>query len=60
MQYLNLLTVVFIVLKLASVISWPWLIVLIPSIIYFGFIALALIFVSILAALAMIISKIND
>ena len=34
MKYLNALTVLFIVLKLAEVIAWSWWIVFLPSIIW--------------------------
>ena len=36
MAFLNALTLVFLVLKLIGVIHWPWIAVVIPSLLYGG------------------------
>ena len=52
MKYLNLLTVILVVLKLANVLIIDWFIVFLPTIIWFGLLVLALLGVLILAVLA--------
>lgn len=41
---LVLLQIVFLVLKLAGTINWPWVYILIPSFIYFGISILIILF----------------
>lgn len=43
MSFLNALTLIFVVLKLVGVIQWPWVAVIIPSIVYVGFIVVTII-----------------
>ena len=45
---LHILTVVFVVLKMVGVITWPWLVVLIPLWISLTFIVLAIILIMVL------------
>ena len=37
-SFLHVLTFIFIILKVAGVVSWSWWVVLLPSLIYFGLI----------------------
>lgn len=57
MKYLNFLTILFIVLKLAEVISWSWWIVFLPTIIWF---AAAILFISVAAFIQWRIQVLTD
>ena len=43
MSFLNALTLIFVVLKLTGVIQWPLVAVILPSIVYVGFIVVTII-----------------
>ena len=53
----TVLFLVFLILKLTGVIAWSWWLVFLPLIIYAGFIVLALLFVAILAIIALIADR---
>ena len=52
MKYVNLVTVILLILELGSVISIGWFLVFLPTIIWFGLLVLALLGVLIVAVLA--------
>jgi len=52
MNWSHLLTIIFVVAKLAGVINWSWWLVLLPSLISFGLSWIILAFFFIIAALA--------
>jgi hypothetical protein len=46
MRYLNILTLIFITLKLTGHIDWSWLLVLLPTPISFGLFVLSILFIA--------------
>ena len=48
-SFLHVLTFIFIILKVAGVVSWSWWTVLLPSLIYFGLILGVMLFVGAVA-----------
>lgn len=48
---LNLLTIVFVVLKLVGVITWSWWLVLLPTIIWLNILVLFILFISFMLSL---------
>jgi len=52
LSFLNLLTLIFVVFKLANVIAWSWWLVLMPTIVGTGLGFLVLLFVGFMAALS--------
>ena len=48
-SFLHVLTFIFIILKVAGVVSWSWWVVLLPSLIYFGLILGVMLFVGAVA-----------
>lgn len=48
---LNLLTIVFVVLKLVGVITWSWWLVLLPTIIWLDILVLFILFISFMMSL---------
>ncbi|MEG0898474.1 MAG: transmembrane Fragile-X-F protein [Oscillospiraceae bacterium] len=50
--FLNVLTLIFVVLKLVEVINWSWWLVLLPTIINIGIMILILLFALIICAIA--------
>ena len=48
-SFLHVLTLIFIILKVAGVVTWSWWTVLLPSLIYFGLILGVMLFVGAVA-----------
>jgi len=54
---LNILTIIFVVAKLMGTITWPWILVLLPTIVSFGIGLVVVVFIITMTILAAIYDK---
>ena len=59
-SFLHVLTFIFIILKVAGVVTWSWWVVLLPSLIYFGLILGVMLVVGVFALVTFSKNKDKD